>query len=153
MKTMVVISIGYCFLSSISFQFAADGSFSMRRAEEAGLVTAEYAEQHPSDVVLFKRVGAGLFEYRVRRPILGYAGVPWLIAHRTNIDLVRYCEHVSNEGCTLETDYSPRWKLPHGSPFITAADLMMQLATARQQNRPRELLQSHRDGAEIAHRR
>ena len=100
-KPIVVIAIGYCVLSNVSFQFFADGSLSMRQAEEAGLVTMQYAERHASEVVLFKRVGPKLFEYRVSRPLLGYAGIPWLIAHRTTVDLVRRCESSKGEGCML----------------------------------------------------
>ncbi|WP_143749289.1 hypothetical protein [Caballeronia arvi] len=101
-KPVIAISIAYCVLSNISFQFAADGSFSMRRAEEVGLVTLDYAQQHATDAVLFKRVGPELFEYRIKRPLLGYAGIPWLVARRTDIDLAHRCEN--RPGCKLEED-------------------------------------------------
>ncbi|WP_143749538.1 hypothetical protein [Caballeronia arvi] len=97
---MVAISIGYCALSNISFQSSYDGSFSMPRAAELGLVSVIYAAQHPNDAVLFERVGHELFEYRVKRPIIGYAGIPWLVAHRTNLDLADKCEGLGAHGCT-----------------------------------------------------
>ncbi|SAL71695.1 hypothetical protein AWB74_04243 [Caballeronia arvi] len=103
-KPAIAISIVYCALSNISFQTAADGSFSMSRASEVGLVSVHYAEQHATDAVLFKRVGPTLFEYRVRRPLVGYAGIPWLVARRTEIDLARHCEDLSHEGCTLDAN-------------------------------------------------
>ena len=103
-KPAIAISIVYCALSNISFQTAADGSFSMNRASEVGLVSVQYAEQHATDAVLFKRVGPTLFEYRVRRPLVGYAGIPWLVARRTEIDLARHCEDLGHEGCTLDAN-------------------------------------------------
>ncbi|SAK91746.1 hypothetical protein AWB78_04955 [Caballeronia calidae] len=76
----------------------------MRGAQQTGLVTGEYAVGHATDAVLFKQVGPKMFEFRVRRPILRYAGVPWFIAHRTNIDLLRHCQKLAKDGCTLQTD-------------------------------------------------
>lgn len=99
-KPVVAISIGYCALSNISFQSSSDGAFSMPRAAELGLVSAAYAAQHPNDAVLFERVGHELFEYRVKRPIIGYAGIPWLVARRTNLDLVDKCNGLGAGGCT-----------------------------------------------------
>ncbi|AQH01380.1 hypothetical protein A9R05_21345 [Burkholderia sp. KK1] len=101
-KPVLAITLGYCALSNLSFQSAADGSFSMARAKEVGLVTADYATEHASDTVLFKRIGPTLFEYRVRRPVVGYAGIPWLIARRTDIDLAQHCENLP--GCGPGTD-------------------------------------------------
>ena len=101
-KPAIAISIAYCVLSNISFQFAADGSFSMSRAEEVGLVTMDYAQQHATEAVLFKRIGPALFEYRIKRPLLGYAGIPWLVARRTDIDLAHRCEN--HPGCKLEAE-------------------------------------------------
>lgn len=101
-KPIAVISVFYCILSNISFQSSSDGSLPMPQAAAAGLVTRTYAQQHAADVVLFKRVGPKLFEYRVKRPILGYAGIPWLIAHRTNIDLTEHCEDRNIEKCRLQ---------------------------------------------------
>lgn len=103
-KPIAIISVGYCILSNISFQSSFDGSLSMPRAAAAGLVTATYAQQHAADVVLFKRVGPELFEYRVKRPIVGYAGIPWLVAHRTNIDLTGLCEGRHRQGCRLQAE-------------------------------------------------
>jgi hypothetical protein len=99
-KPVVVISIGYCALSNISFQSSYDGSISMPRAAELGLVSAAHAAQHPNDAVLFERVGHELFEYRVKRPIIGYAGIPWLVARRTNLDLTDKCNGLGVDGCT-----------------------------------------------------
>jgi hypothetical protein len=99
-KPVVAISIGYCALSNISFQSSHDGSFSMPHAAELGMVSARYATQHPNDPVLFKRVGHDLYEYRVKRPIIGYAGIPWLVTHRTKLDLVDKCNGLGADGCT-----------------------------------------------------
>ncbi|SAL00334.1 hypothetical protein AWB78_05933 [Caballeronia calidae] len=103
-KPIAIISIGYCILSNISFRSSFDGSLSMSLAAETGLVTETYAQQHATDVVLFKRVGPELFEYRVKRPIVGYAGIPWLVAHRTNIDLTERCEGHHPHGCRLQAE-------------------------------------------------
>ena len=100
-KPIVIISIGYCALSSISFESAADGSLSMTRAEEVGLVTLDYAERHANDAVLFKRVGPELFEYRVKHPLFGYASIPWLVSRRTSIDLADHCRSIGLKGCSL----------------------------------------------------
>ena len=103
-KPVIAISIGYCALSNISFQSAADGSFSMSGAKRLGLVTTDYAKRHPNDSVLFKQIGPALFEYRVKRPLVGYAGIPWLVARRTEIDLARRCASIGREECKLEAD-------------------------------------------------
>ena len=103
-KPIVIISIGYCVLSSACFQLSADGALDIRGAQQAGLVTEDYALRHETDAVLFKQVGPRMFEFRVKRPILGYAGIPWLISHRTDIDLVHQCEKLANDGCTLRAD-------------------------------------------------
>jgi hypothetical protein len=76
----------------------------MHRAAQMGLVSEEYADQHAADRVLFKHVGPDLFEYRVKRPILSYAGIPWLVARRTNIDLVSRCEELGHEACSLRAE-------------------------------------------------
>jgi hypothetical protein len=55
---------------------SADGSFQMSGAWQVGLVSGEYALDHATDAVLFKQVGPKMFEFRVKRPILGYAGIP-----------------------------------------------------------------------------
>ena len=101
-KPVVIISVGYCALSNFSFESAADGSLSMNRAAEVGLVSVNYAKQHAEDAVLFKRVGPTLFEYRVKHPLVGYAGIPWLVSRRTSIDLANHCESIGTEGCKLE---------------------------------------------------
>jgi hypothetical protein len=103
-KPVVVISIGYCVLSSVCFQLSADGSLQMSGARQVGLVSGQYALDHATDAVLFKQVGPKMFEFRVKHPILGYAGVPWLSAHRTNIDLLSHCQKRANDGCTLRND-------------------------------------------------
>lgn len=103
-KPIAIISVGYCILSNISFQSSFDGSLTMPRAAEVGLVTETYAQHHAAEVVLFKRVGPELFEYRVKRPILGYAGIPWLVAHRTDIDLTGLCEGRRRQGCRLQAE-------------------------------------------------
>ncbi|KXV09499.1 hypothetical protein CR51_10090 [Caballeronia megalochromosomata] len=76
----------------------------MSGAKELGLVTADYAEQHTTDAVLFKQVGPALFEYRVKRPLVGYAGIPWLVARRTEIDLAHRCASIGRDGCKLEAE-------------------------------------------------
>lgn len=101
-KPVFVISIAYCALSNLSFQSAADGSLPMSRAKEIGLVTSDYAERHATDAVLFKRVGPTLYEYRVKQPLVGYSGIPWLVSRRTSIDLADHCESAVVEGCKLE---------------------------------------------------
>jgi hypothetical protein len=73
----------------------------MAQAAAVGLVTTAYAKHHTADVVLFKQVGPHLFEYRAKRPVVGYAGIPWLVTRRTNIDLIESCELGKSEGCTL----------------------------------------------------
>jgi hypothetical protein len=103
-KPLILISVGYCVLSNISFQSSCDGSLTMHSAANAGLVTEGYAVQHAEDVVLFKRVGPQFFEYRIKRPILGYAGIPWLVARRTNIDLLDQCQALGNSGCKVHAD-------------------------------------------------
>ncbi|SAK95290.1 hypothetical protein AWB81_05262 [Caballeronia arationis] len=103
-KPIVAISVAYCVLSNISFQSSSDGSLAMHRAAQMGLVSEEYADQHAADRVLFKHVGPDLFEYRVKRPILSYAGIPWLVARRTNIDLVSRCEELGHEACSLRAE-------------------------------------------------
>lgn len=76
----------------------------MRLAAADGLVTEKYALQHAEDIVLFKRVGPRLFEYRIKEPILVYAGIPWLVARRTNIDLLELCRKAGIAGCKVHTD-------------------------------------------------
>ncbi|SAL28572.1 hypothetical protein [Caballeronia telluris] len=103
-KPIIAISVTYCVLSNISFQSSSDGSLAMHRAAEMGLVSEEYAEQHATDRVLFKHVGPELYEYRVKRAVVSYAGIPWLVARRTNIDLVGRCEEFGQEGCSLRAE-------------------------------------------------
>jgi len=103
-KPIVIISVGYCVLSNISFQSSFDGALSMPRAFDAGLVTKGYAQNHAAEVVLFKRIGPRLFEYRVKHPLLRYAGIPWLIARRTNVDLATRCEGSTTDGCNEGLD-------------------------------------------------
>jgi hypothetical protein len=103
-KPIIAISIAYCVLSNISFQSSSDGTLAMSRAAEIGLVTEDYAEHHATDVVLFKHVGPELFEYRVKRPVVSYAGIPWLVARRTTIDLLSRCEAIGRDGCNLRAD-------------------------------------------------
>ncbi len=97
-RPALVLVIAYCFLSSLSFQSSFDGAFSCFRAAELGLVSKQFAASHASDRVLFKHIGHNLYEYRVRRPLLDYAGVPWLVAHQTNRDLAALCDA---PGCKL----------------------------------------------------
>ncbi|MBC8738496.1 hypothetical protein F6X40_17115 [Paraburkholderia sp. UCT31] len=101
LKPALVIAVIYCVLSSMAFQSSFDGSFLMYRAAQLGLVNSTYAAQHETDVVLFKQVGPATFEYRVRQPIFGYAGIPWLVVHRTTIDLDRLCDAPGATGCEL----------------------------------------------------
>ena len=68
------------------------------------MVTEGYAVQHAEDAVLFKRVGPQFAEYRIKRPILGYAGITWLVARCTNIDLIDQSQALGNSGCKVHTD-------------------------------------------------
>jgi hypothetical protein len=76
----------------------------MHRAAVAGLVDETYAQLHAADAVLFKRVGPDQYEYRVKRSILGYAGIPWLVARRTNVKLIDHCQKSGNEVCFIQVD-------------------------------------------------
>jgi hypothetical protein len=103
-KPALVIAVTYCVLSNLNFQASFDGSLSMYRAAEMGLVSKDFASRHPTDLVLFKHVGPDVFEYRVRRPLLGYAGIPWLVVHRTAADLIALCGASGTTGRTLKAD-------------------------------------------------
>ena len=92
------IALAYCVFSHLSFQWSFDGSLSMSRAAQLTLVSADFAARHPTKRVLFERVGPGVFEYRVPSPLVGYAGIPWLVARHTTIDLRRSC-HAEPAGC------------------------------------------------------
>lgn len=52
---------------------------------------ASYADRHLTDIVLFRQVGAGEWEYRYGLPILGYANIPGVTSHRTTQDLMSLC--------------------------------------------------------------
>jgi len=103
-KPALVIAVAYCVLSNLSFESSFDGSLSMSRATQLGLVSVRFAIHHASDVVLFKRVGPGMFEYRVRRPLVAYSGIPWLVAHHTGLDLLAICNTTGKAGCKLQPD-------------------------------------------------
>lgn len=86
------------------FQSTADGSFLMYRAAQIGLVSDTWAKGHLLDIVYFKRLPDGSWEYRVPRPLLGDALVPGIVAKRTTKDLGALCETPDangNKGCML----------------------------------------------------
>ncbi|MGF6634094.1 hypothetical protein [Paraburkholderia sp. MM6662-R1] len=102
-KPVLVIAVAYCVLSNLAFEYSFDGSLSMPRAAQLGLVSVRFAIRHASDVVLFKRIGPGMFEYRVRRPLVAYSGIPWLVAHHTGLDLLAICNVTGKGGCKIQT--------------------------------------------------
>jgi len=102
-KPALIISVAYCVLSNLAFESSFDGSLSMPRAAQVGLVSVRFAIRHASDVVLFKRIGPSMFEYRVRRPLVAYSGIPWLVAHHTKLDLLAICNATAKAGCKLQT--------------------------------------------------
>jgi hypothetical protein len=81
----------YCQITSFIFLSACDGSFLMYRAAELGFVSAAYAQAHPVDVVLFRQDSDGKWEYRVPLAVLGYAGIPGVVIHRTSANLLEAC--------------------------------------------------------------
>ncbi|MGF6786965.1 hypothetical protein [Paraburkholderia sp. 35.1] len=68
------------------------GSFLMYRAGQLGLVSAQYAADHPLCIVRFTQRSNGEWEYRVHRPLLGYAAIPGLVSHHTRQNLGRLCD-------------------------------------------------------------
>ncbi|MBA9859511.1 hypothetical protein [Ralstonia insidiosa] len=84
--------------TSYLFQIGADGSFLMYRAGQHGLVSDAWAKDHLLDVVYFKQLSDGTWEYRVPRPVIGYAYVPGLVAKHTSKDLGALCESPDSNG-------------------------------------------------------
>ncbi|MBA9846744.1 hypothetical protein [Ralstonia pickettii] len=88
---VIFAAAAYFLGTSYLFQIGADGSFLMYRAAQLGLVPDKWAKEHLLDVVYFKQISDGTWEYRVPRPLVGYAYLPGVVAQRTTKDLGALC--------------------------------------------------------------
>ena len=103
-SALILAAAALLFVNSYWFQFSADGSFLMYRAGQLGLVSDAWAKDHLLDIVYFKKLPDGSWEYRVARPLVGYALIPGLVAKRTTKNLGALCQTPDangNKGCLL----------------------------------------------------
>ena len=99
---VIFAAAAYLLGTSYLFQIGADGSFLMYRAAQLGLVPDKWAKGHVLDVVYFKQISDGTWEYRVPRKLIGYAYVPGVVAKQTSKDLGALCntpDPNGNRGC------------------------------------------------------
>lgn len=105
---LIFAGVAYSAVTSFVFLTGQHGSFLMYRAAQLGLVPQSYAERHLADIVLFRQVAAGEWEYRYGPPLLGYANIPGVTSHRTPQDLLSLCntrDPNGNYGCKVEDEY------------------------------------------------
>ncbi|MBN3761356.1 hypothetical protein G3O01_11070 [Burkholderia sp. Ac-20365] len=98
----IVMAACYCVVTNLLFLQSYTGSFLMYRAGQLGLVSQEYANRHLLDIVMYRQTGDGKWEFRVPRPVIGYAAIPGLIAHKTERNLQDLCltpDANGNRGC------------------------------------------------------